>query len=577
MIPFMNQPQKIENLRATWGICLLLALATLVSYWGVFSAEFVDYDDPFYVVQNQHVQDGLTWDGLNWALTSRECDNWHPLTWISLMVDGSLYGAYPVGYHATNLALHIANTLLLFLLLQRLTGARWRSAFVAALFALHPLHVESVAWVSERKDVLSAFFALLTLRAYVWYVEKPVTDRYLPVLILFTLGLMAKPMLVTLPMVLLLLDFWPLRRVPAVVTLFGREFRIAAAEEKARFPLVPTIRLLVSEKIPLLALSAVSCLITIWAQTQAISMSYPLMDRLLNAALAYLRYLEKMVWPARLYVNYPYPHGWPIWFPLVAVIILVSLSIAAIRRAEKQPYFFMGWFWFLITLVPVIGLVQVGIQSMADRYAYFPLIGVFIIIAWLGGDLARQWHLPPTLLRVLAISVLAVCVPLTMIQVGYWKNSFTLYEHALRLNPDNYFVEINLAMVYKSQGQLESAREHLLKAVKINPRFGETYNKLGWVQFLLGQYSDAIESYQNALRFQGAPAMARYGLALAFEKQGKWSNASENIQAALALEPGNQEDIDEYNLIVEKSAKAGAIATPATVPPNQPDNGSSSH
>jgi tetratricopeptide (TPR) repeat protein len=318
-------------------------------------------------------------------------------------------------------------------------------------------------------------------------------------------------------------------------------------------------------------------LITIWAQTQAISMSYPLMDRLLNAALAYLRYLEKMVWPARLYVNYPYPHGWPIWFPLVAVIILVSLSIAAIRRAEKQPYFFMGWFWFLITLVPVIGLVQVGIQSMADRYAYFPLIGVFIIIAWLGGDLARQWHLPPTLLRVLAISVLAVCVPLTMIQVGYWKNSFTLYEHALRLNPDNYFVEINLAMVYKSQGQLESAREHLLKAVKINPRFGETYNKLGWVQFLLGQYSDAIESYQNALRFQGAPAMARYGLALAFEKQGKWSNASENIQAALALEPGNQEDIDEYNLIVEKSAKAGAIATPATVPPNQPDNGSSSH
>jgi protein O-mannosyl-transferase len=544
------------NARITWGICLGLALVTLVAYWGVFSSGFVNYDDPYYVVQNRHVQAGLTWDGVVWAFTTRACDNWHPLTWLSLMLDDDLYGLNPAGFHATNLALHIFNSILLFLVLQRMTATRWRSAFVAALFALHPLHVESVAWVAERKDVLSTFFFMLTLMTYMQYVlsgqdqaarsasaSSPVTRHlslfYCLTLFFFALSLMAKPMLVTLPFLLLLLDFWPLNRMR------NAEFGIRNFTK------------LVLEKVPFLVLSAISCIVTIWAQTHAIEMAIAFKYRLLNAALSYLRYLVKTIWPDRLYLNYPYPHGWPIWYPIIALLILGWLSIITVRESRKRPYLFTGWFWFLGALVPVIGLVQVGMQSMADRYTYVPLIGLFLVITWLGCDLAKAWRLPPVLLGALAIAAVAACIPVTMIQVGYWKNSFALSQHALRLNPYNFFVEVNLAMSYEAKGQLEPARDHLAKAVKINPYFGETYNKLGWVQMQLGQYADAVESFQAALQHQGTPALAHYGLALAFEKQGKFSDATEQIQAALALEPGNSEDIDEYNLIQEKARQKG--------------------
>jgi hypothetical protein len=556
-------PHNADNNRANWIICLLLALATLLAYWGVFSSEFVDYDDPYYVVQNQHVQAGLSPDGFCWAFTTRDCDNWHPLTWLSLMLDRSLFGPDAAGFHATNLALHIASTLLLFLLLQRMTGARWRSAFVAALFALHPLHVESVAWVAERKDVLSTFFGLLTLRAYLRYAEKPGIDRYWPVLCFFALGLMSKPMLVTLPCLLLLLDFWPLRRMAPELKLFGRQIQIAEADAQTSFGR-STLGRLVVEKVPLLALSVVSSALTVWAQTQAIAMAIPFHDRLLNAGLSCLRYMVKMVWPARLYVNYPYPHGWPVWYPVIAIIIIGGLSVLAVRESRRRPYVFTGWFWFLIALVPVIGLMQVGIQSIADRYTYMPLIGLFIVIAWLGGDLAEKWRLPPILLRTLAVATIAACIPVTMVQVGYWKNSFTLFEHALRLNPNNFFVEVNLAMSYEAKDEHEPALEHLIKAAKMNPDFGETYNKMGGVQLWLGKYDDAIGSFNTALRLHASAPLAHYGLALAFEKQNKLTEATGQVQAALALAPGNQEYIDEYNLIMEKAGtnRAGAAPSP---------------
>ena len=432
-----------------------------------------------------------------------------------------------------------------------MTSARWRSAFVAALFALHPLHVESVAWVAERKDVLSTFFGMLTLWTYIRYVEKPEIARYWPVLFFFALALMAKPMLVTLPFLLLLLDFWPLRRVPPELNFLGKKIKIAKAEEPTTFCHSSISRLL-AEKTPLLALSAISCAITVWAQTQAISMAIPFIDRLLNAALSPLRYMLKTVWPARLYVNYPYPHGWSIWYPVIAIVIIICLSLRALRDSNRRPYVFTGWFWFLITLLPVIGLVQVGIQSIADRYTYVPLIGLFIIVAWLGYDLAKRWHIPPILLRSFAAAIIAVCIPLTMAQVGYWKNSFTLFQHALRLNPNNFFAEVNLAMSYEAKDQHEPALEHLIQAAKINPDFGETYNKLGGVQLWLGKYEEAIVSFNTALRLHASAPLAHYGLALAFEKQGKLNEATEQINAALALAPDNQEYIDENNLIQEK-------------------------
>ena len=556
-------PHYPETTRTTWVVCLLLALATLFAYCGVFSSDFVNYDDPYYVVQNRHVQAGLSWDNLGWAFTTRDCDNWHPLTWLSLMLDCSLYGFDSAGFHATNLALHILNTILLFLLLQRMTGARWRSAFVAALFALHPLHVESVAWVAERKDVLSTFFGMATIWTYIRYAEKPEIARYWPVLFFFALALMAKPMLVTLPFLLLLLDFWPLRRIPQELNFLGKKIKIAGAEEPTAFCRSSIGRLLV-EKAPLMGLSLISCAVTVWAQTQAISMAIPFEYRLLNTTLSYIRYIEKMVWPTKLYVNYPYPHGWPIWYPVIAIIIVGYLSMAAIRMASRRPYVFTGWFWFLIALVPVIGLMQVGIQSIADRYTYVPLIGLFIIIAWTGCDLAKQWQIPLILLRSLAIAIIAICVPLTMIQVGYWKNSFTLFQHALRLNPNNFFVEVNLAMSYEAKDQHELALEHLIQAARINPDFGETYNKMGGVQLWLGKYDDAVGSFNTALRLHASAPLAHYGLALAFEKQGKLNEATEQINAALTLAPENQEYIEENNLIQEK--KRGSPVPPQAHP-----------
>jgi Tfp pilus assembly protein PilF len=553
--------QGADKTQKTWAICLLLAFVTLVAYWGVFSSEFVDYDDPYYVVQNQHVQAGLSWDGLGWAFTTRDCDNWHPLTWVSLMLDSSLYGLDPAGFHATNLALHIANAILLFLLLQRMTGASWRSAFVTALFAVHPLHVESVAWVAERKDVLSTLFGLLTVWAYVRYAEKPGRARYLAVLFLFAASLMAKPMLVTLPLLLLLLDFWPLRRMPPELNLFGHQLRVAEEDEATLYCRTSPGRLVV-EKAPLLALSMVSSTLTIWAQTQAIAMAIPLQYRLLNAALSFLRYMVKMVWPANLYINYPYPQGWPIWFPVIAAIFVVFFSVVAVREAKRRPYVFTGWFWFLIALVPVIGLVQVGIQSIADRYTYVPIIGLFIVVAWLGCDLAEQWRLPRALPGILSVIVIAACLGLTIVQVGYWKNSFVLFQHALRLNPNNFLVEVNLAMSYEAKDQHEPALEHLIKATKINPYFGETYNKIGGVQLWLGNYADAIEAFHQALQLHASAALAHYGLSLAYEKQGKLSEAAEQVQAALALAPGNPEYIQEYNLILEKQGKKGENTAP---------------
>lgn len=366
----------------TFVVIMFLVVSAAGAYWGVKDNEFVNYDDDEYVTQNSHVQAGLTSEGIVWAFTTTHAANWHPLTWLSHMFDYQLFGPNPQGHHLTSLLLHILNSILLFLVLRRMTDALWQSAFVAVLFALHPLHVESVAWVAERKDILSTFFWILTMWAYVRYVERPGSTRYLMVALPLALGLMAKPMLVTLPFVLLLLDIWPLGRIDL------SEYGDASRDKRDKRPRTGIVLMrLAKEKIPLFALVAASCLVTFAAQRSGGAVqpmeSLPFMDRVVNAIVSYFLYIEKMVWPTDMAFFYPYPvHTLPLWQPLGAGLLLLVITVLVIRTARRKPFLLVGWFWYLGTLIPVIGLVQVGGQAMADRYTYVPYIGLFMVVAW---------------------------------------------------------------------------------------------------------------------------------------------------------------------------------------------------
>ena len=401
----------------SWKIiaCLFLAWATLTVYAGVRDHQFINFDDDLYVTENLPIQDGLSLRGLVWAFTTTHASFWHPMTWLSLMLDSQLYGLNPARFHLTNLLLHLANTLLLFLWLNRTTRALGASFLVAALFALHPLHVESVAWVTERKDVLSTFFWMLTMWAHVWYVEGPGVGRYLLTLACFVLGLMAKPMLVTLPFVLLLLDFWPLGRLMPAVAGAG-----AAQPSGQRV----TLAGLVWEKAPLFALTVLFCMVTYYAEDKSGALSLlpdlPLTTRLSNALVAYVTYLGKMFWPTRLAVFYPHPeNAIPLWQGLGAGLTLAFLSLVIIWQTRRRPYLLVGWLWYLGTLVPVIGLVQVGKYALADRFTYVPLIGVFIMVAYGAAELTARWRPARFLVPVGAGVVLSGLMICTWQQVSY--------------------------------------------------------------------------------------------------------------------------------------------------------------
>ena len=404
-----------------WKIiaCLFLIVATLATYSDLRNHQFISFDDEVYVTSNLQVQAGLTFNGLSWAFTTIDCTNWHPLTWLSHMLDCQLFGLNPQGHHLTNLVFHIANSLLLFLWLLSLTRALGCSFLVAALFALHPLNVESVAWVAERKNVLSTFFWLLTMWAYVWYVERPRLGRYMLILVCFSLGLMAKPMLVTLPVVLLLLDYWPLGRL----SLQG----LAVAEPSAKPGPGVTIRRLVFEKLPLFVISALSSVVTFYAAKVGGAISsfhdFPVTHRIANAMLAYISYLYMIFWPVHLSVLYPLRQYLPIWQALAAGLALAVLSLLALKQARLRPYLLVGWLWYLCTLFPVIGLVQVGNQAMADRYTYVPCIGLFIVLAWGMADLMARWSAAKFLFPVGAGVVLSALMICTWIQVSYWRDT----------------------------------------------------------------------------------------------------------------------------------------------------------
>jgi Flp pilus assembly protein TadD len=513
--------------RRSFLIGLALSLATLIVYLPVGHQDFVTYDDDVYLTGNPHVVSGLTWENVRWAFTDSTFDWWHPLTWLSHMLDVTLFGMNAGPQHLTNLAFHVANTLLLFVVLERMTGAAWRSGFVAAMFALHPLHVESVAWVTERKDVLSTLFWMLTLWAYCRYAERPRVSRYLLVMLAFLLGLMAKPMLVTLPFVLLLLDYWPLNRLD-----------LASGRWEPRH-----VRL-VLEKIPLLMLTVASSVLTYIGQQHAGKMMHlaelPIGSRLANALLSYAGYLAKMVWPARLAVFYPYPTSFPAFQMLGAGLILVAISALAIRLVRQQPYLIVGWLWYVGTLVPVVGLVQVGGRAMADRFTYVPLIGVFIMLAWGVPVLWQRLRISRISVGELGGGAIAAYAAMTFFQLQYWQNGVTLFEHALAVTDGNFIAHNNLGVTLMRTGRVKEAVPHFQQALALWPEYPEANKSLADVLASAGQTDEAVRYYHRALQARPDWADAENNLGLALAGGGQLTEAVSHFSRAVQLEPKSE-------------------------------------
>ncbi len=546
-------------------ICLLIAATTAIAYLPVRDNGFVNYDDEEYVVKNGNVQGGLTLEGLQWAFTTLDVGNWHPLTWLSHMMDCSLFGLNPAGHHLTSLFLHILNALLLFLVLNRMTHALWRSAFVAALFALHPLHVESVAWIAERKDVLSGLFWILSMGAYVLYAERPGIRRYSLVFAMLAFALMAKPMAVTLPFVFLLLDYWPLGRFrtprpseagdekpegPESVPVRKKKTRQIKAErtpsEKRaspqRDPGAPgaIFRRLVSEKIPLFLLSLLSSAATYIAQQKggavALLEAYPLADRLQNAAVSYIRYLLKVFYPADLSVFYPYV-AHPFWQIAGSVLLLLLAVFLVVRLARRLPYLPVGWFWYLGTLFPVIGIVKVGLQSMADRYTYLPSIGLFVLIVWGLHDLTRNVRKRALVLGAFAAAVLVLLSAATWRQARLWKDDPTLYGHALEAAADNHVAHFGLGLYYDRQGDPGKAVDHYAQAIRILPTQPDYLNNMGNSLAKLGRTEEAAARYREAIALQDDNALSHFNYAWLLAVQGKYDEAERHFRKALDLNP----------------------------------------
>jgi protein O-mannosyl-transferase len=513
-------------------IYIVLTVITFAVFWQVNQYDFV-YDDVVYVTENSHIQSGITLDGFRWAFSTTYSEFWHPLTWLSLMLDYQLIGRNAGGYHLTNLLLHIMSALLLFCLFNRMTGAIWRSAFVAAFFALHPLRVESVAWAAERKDVLSMFFGLTALYAYALYAESSKLSQYFLCLILFALSLMAKSILVTLPFVLLLLDYWPLGRWPKVLKNEGERCNVDSLEKEIPTPVKNRSYLtgkLLWEKAPFIVLTIVSSIVTFWAQNKGgavVSMEYlPFPERIANAIISYVSYLGKIFWPVDLAVFYPYEHSFPLWQILASCFILIGITIVVIYVLKKLPFLFVGWFWYLGTLIPVIGLVQVGKQALADRYTYLPSIGIAIMLAWGIPLLFPREDMRKKILFPAGIACLAIMAFLTWQQCGYWKNSIELWNHALQVTKDNYLAHNARGITYGELGQYHLAIEDFNKSISLKQDYADAYYNRGYAYTNLGQYQRAIEDYNEVIRLKPDNEEARRLLkfALEMEQQQKLVN-----------------------------------------------------
>ena len=517
-----------------------LAAMTLAIYAQVIGHQFITLDDPTYIKENPMVNRGVTLTGLAWAFTSFYATNWHPLTWISHMIDCQFFGTDAGRHLLVNALIHVANTLLVFWFVLRTTRARWPSALVAALFALHPLHVESVAWASERKDTLSTFFGLLSLIGYMHYAVAPSIRRYAWVAITLALGLLAKPMLVTWPLVMLLLDYWPLRRYQRS-EVSGR--RSAVSE-------------LVVEKIPLFALVAASAIITFLAQSYGGAVrtftAAPIALRLSNALVSYAKYLLLTFWPHNLAVYYPFaPIGIPAWQIIGAAFLLIGITTFCISQRKTRPYLIVGWLWFLGTLVPVIGLVQVGGQTMADRYFYIPSIGLFIALVFGLADIAKKWRVARWLSIGIAGGVLLILATLTNAQIQRWHDSFTLFEHTLAVTPPNLQIERNLALAFGDRGRYDEAATHFEKALLIDPNFYDGLVGMGVTRGFQGRLPEAVDYFQAAIRYQPDAPEAHVQLGLILWKQNRDPAALEEMRRAAQLAPKDAEIRADFALALE--------------------------
>ena len=592
----------IPNYRRQLLICLFLTLTVLAAFWQVKHCDFIIFDDEEYITENSHIQNGITLEGARWAFMTSRAANWHPLTWLSHMLDCQLFGLKPGWHHLTNVFFHIANTVLLFLILNRMTRALWQSAFVAALFALHPLHVESVAWVSERKDVLSTFFWMLTMGAYVYYVKRPGYKGYLFVLLFFVLGLMAKPMLVSLPFVLLLLDFWPLQRLQEKLSNLEARTQVNESlsldkqkgkskketvekgglktEKPADYRFLWTsIPPLLWEKITLFAIAALSSFVTYMAQQKGGAVAsieaFPLNDRIANAFVSYVIYIRKMIWPNDLAIFYPHPGVLPAWQVMGTVLVLLFVTLTVIWAAKRIPYLAVGWLWYVGTLAPVIGIVQVGSQARADRYTYIPMIGLFIMAAWGIPELMKKWRFRKEVLLASSAIILLCFFMITWIQVGYWQNSITVFSHALKVTDHNSRAYLNLGTAYNDLGNYRKAIEALDEAIKldanlekayynrglaysrlrdykkaigdydktieIDPKHAKAYNNRGIAYDILGSHKQAIGDFDRAIVTNQKYAEAYYNRGIVYGRLGNYKQALGNFDRAIALNPAYAE------------------------------------
>ena len=531
--PVASAPGPAPPRIPSWLLAVLLALVTVASFWPAVGCDFIYYDDQDYVTENARVQQGLTLENMKWSFLNPVSDHWHPLTVLSHMLGCQLFGLNPWGHHLINVLFHALNAALVFALLQKMTGARWRSLFVAALFAIHPLRVESVAWVSERKDVLSGFFGLLSLLFYARYAQRrktancqlPTANSYLLALFFFALGLMSKPMLVTWPFVMLLLDYWPLNR-----------FQLSTFSLQ-----LSALRRLLFEKIPFFALAAAGSVATFVAQKHGGSLRaagiLPLGARAGNALISYCRHLEKMFWPVDLAVFYPHPGYWPLTKVLLAGGLLAGVSSLLFVNRRRYPFMLMGFLWFVGMLVPVIGLVQTGKQALADRHTYLPSLGLLILVVWGVIELTRRWRYQGRMLSVAGIAAIILCMALTRQQLGYWRDGETLFRHATAVTENNYVALDNLGFTLGKKGRFDDEISQYLEVIRLKPDYVDAHYNLGNALRTKGRFDEAILQYQEAIRLEPDRAESHNNLGAVFAVKGRLDEAIRQFQEAIRLKP----------------------------------------
>ncbi len=536
---------------------LLLAIAVITIYWPVTDHQFINFDDDLYVTDNAQVKAGLNIEGIKWAFQLNDRGYWQPLTWISHMLDCELFGVDPAWHHFHNAMIHLANSILLFFLLYLLSGGFYKSLLVAAIFAVHPLNVDSVAWIAERKNLLSTFFWILSIVLYKRYVDKVNLARYALVLTSFFLGLMVKPMLVTLPFVFLLLDYWPLKRTRYELQPSLKSTAVWC--NNAEFQPTPISKLVI-EKIPFLFLSFGSVCLAVYSTRQIGEIiavdAVPIKLRIGNGLISYVCYVGKMIWPLNLAVYYPFPESIPPWLSRCAAILLVAVMVLCFRFLASRPYLTVGWLWYLGTLVPVIGIVQGGLwPAMADRWAYVPLIGLYIIISWGIADIAEKWRKGKPLLILSVISVIVIFGFVSRVQLRHWENSATLFEHALVVTDNNYVARNNLGNALATEGHLDTAISHYMESIRLKPDHAKAHNNLGIALAKQGKLSDAVIQYSEAIRINSSYAQAYNNLGAALTEQGQIDTAIQNYELALELKPGYAEAHNNLGVALKKHGR----------------------